>query len=62
MCYLKLEIIVKFFNVVFHLLIKGTGAIPVYFRQVGIEHHLYPADGVYPRLEQILIGDIELCC
>ena len=49
MCYLKPEIIVKFFNVVFHLLIKGTGAIPINLRQIGIEHDLNPADGVYPR-------------
>ena len=29
--------------------------IPVNFRQIGIEHDLYSADGVYSRFEQVLI-------
>gem|GEM_PF-5797011 len=32
-----------------------TGCVNVNFRQIGIEHDLYPADGIYSRLEQILV-------
>lgn len=29
--------------------------------QVGIEHHLDPADGIYPRFEQGFVDEWELC-
>jgi len=37
--------------------------IPVNLRQIGIEHHLYPADGVYPRsiIPPFLVLGVKLC-
>jgi len=36
----------NFPNLVLYLFIEFTSFIPVNLRQVGVEHHLYPADGV----------------
>ena len=58
---MKTEIVIKFLDIILDLLIECFGAIPINLGQVGIEHHLDTANGVYPRFEQGFVDEWELC-
>ena len=57
---METKIFIKFFDIIFHLFVKSLCRIPVNLGQVGIEHHLDPADGIYPRFEQGFVNKREL--
>jgi len=52
---LETEFLGKTVDIVLHLSIENLGRIPVNLRQIGIQHHLDPANRVYPRLQEIFV-------
>ncbi len=61
MSQLKAEIIIESIDIVLYLLVESPCAIPLNFRQVGIEHHLYPTNRVDSRFEQGFVDEGEFC-
>ena len=57
---LKAKIIVKFFNIIFYLLIENLFVIPINFCQIGIKHHLETTNRVDSGLQEVFIYQREI--